>query len=125
MQDRTGADTGTGSQTATDTALNDCFAFDQKMISTEQALAHIAAIKFSLPDIATARLNDALGRTLAEDVISPLNIPSWRDFPLRRRLIDLTDLPVYGDLVNFRCIHEIINYGLWATFGNRDEFKGN
>lgn len=30
--------------------------------------------------------------------ISPVNIPSWRDFPLRSRLVELTGLPVYGDL---------------------------
>ncbi len=30
--------------------------------------------------------------------IAPLNIPAWRDFPLRRHLADSTGLPVYGDL---------------------------
>ena len=29
--------------------------------------------------------------------VSPLNIPQWRDFPLRDRLIDITGLPVFGD----------------------------
>lgn len=29
--------------------------------------------------------------------VSPLNIPQWRDFSLRDRLIDLTGLPVFGD----------------------------
>jgi glucokinase len=29
--------------------------------------------------------------------ISPLNIPGWRDFPLRRRLAELTGLPVWID----------------------------
>jgi glucokinase len=31
------------------------------------------------------------------ETISPLNIPMWRDFPLRSRLADLTGLPVFGD----------------------------
>ncbi len=31
------------------------------------------------------------------EAVSPLNIPRWRDFPLRSRLADLTGLPVYGD----------------------------
>lgn len=31
------------------------------------------------------------------ETVSPLNIPRWRDFPLRARLADLTKLPVYGD----------------------------
>ena len=29
--------------------------------------------------------------------VSPLNIPQWRDFPLRDRLVDITGLPVFGD----------------------------
>ena len=29
--------------------------------------------------------------------VSPLNIPQWRDFPLRDRLIDISGLPVFGD----------------------------
>jgi glucokinase len=32
------------------------------------------------------------------ETVSPVNIPAWRDFPLRRHLAELTDLPVYGDL---------------------------
>ena len=31
------------------------------------------------------------------ETVSPLNIPRWRDFPLRSRLVALTGLPVYGD----------------------------
>ena len=29
--------------------------------------------------------------------VSPLNLPQWREFPLRDRLADLTGLPVFGD----------------------------
>jgi glucokinase len=29
--------------------------------------------------------------------VSPLNIPQWRDFPLRDRLMDISGLPVFGD----------------------------
>ncbi|CAN5642431.1 ROK family protein [soil metagenome] len=32
------------------------------------------------------------------EVVSPLNIPAWRDFPLRPRLQELTGLPTFGDL---------------------------
>lgn len=32
------------------------------------------------------------------EAVSPLNIPSWRRFPLRQHLRDITGLPVYGDL---------------------------
>jgi glucokinase len=31
------------------------------------------------------------------DLLSPLNIPAWRDFPLRHRLRQLTGLPVFVD----------------------------
>lgn len=32
------------------------------------------------------------------ETVSPVNITGWREFPLRHRLIELTELPVYGDL---------------------------
>ena len=32
------------------------------------------------------------------ETVSPLDISSWRRFPLRQHLADLTGLPVYGDL---------------------------
>ena len=32
------------------------------------------------------------------ETISPMNIRGWRNFPLRSRLAQLTNLPVYGDL---------------------------
>ena len=32
------------------------------------------------------------------ETVSPINIPAWREFPLRARLQDTTRLPVYGDL---------------------------
>jgi glucokinase len=32
------------------------------------------------------------------ETVSPVNIPAWREFPLRARLQDTTRLPVYGDL---------------------------
>lgn len=31
------------------------------------------------------------------DAVSPLNIPAWRDFPLRSRLVALTGLPTFVD----------------------------
>ena len=31
------------------------------------------------------------------ELVSPLNIPGWRDFPLKQRLGDLTELPVWVD----------------------------
>ena len=35
--------------------------------------------------------------TLGGSEVSPLNIPGWRDFPLRQRLMDHLDLPVIVD----------------------------
>ncbi|MGB3735006.1 MAG: ROK family protein [Ilumatobacter sp.] len=32
------------------------------------------------------------------ETVSPVNIPAWRNFPLRARLQETTQLPVYGDL---------------------------
>lgn len=36
--------------------------------------------------------------TREAESVSPLNIHAWRSFPLRARLRELTELPVYGDL---------------------------
>ncbi len=36
--------------------------------------------------------------TTDAETVSPLNIPAWREFPLRARLRELTELPVHGDL---------------------------
>lgn len=32
------------------------------------------------------------------ETVSPVGVPSWRKFPLRQHLLELTGLPVYGDL---------------------------
>ena len=32
------------------------------------------------------------------ETVSPVNIGGWREFPLRERLADVTELPVFGDL---------------------------
>ena len=32
------------------------------------------------------------------DAVSPASLPAWRDFPLRRRLVELTGLAVFGDV---------------------------
>ena len=32
------------------------------------------------------------------ETVSPVNIPAWREFPLRQRLVELTGARVYGDL---------------------------
>jgi glucokinase len=32
------------------------------------------------------------------ETVSPVNIPAWRKFPLRSHLVEMTGLPVYGDL---------------------------
>ena len=42
-----------------------------------------------------------VGRTRSTrhcETVSPVNIPAWREFPLRATLRELTGLPVYGDL---------------------------
>ncbi len=35
--------------------------------------------------------------TVGGERVSPVNIPAWRDFPLRARLAELTQLPVFVD----------------------------
>ena len=35
--------------------------------------------------------------TAGGEALSPVHIPAWRDFPLRRRLVEVTGLPVFVD----------------------------
>jgi len=37
------------------------------------------------------------GGPMTDELVSPLNIPGWRDFPLRRRLSELTGLATFVD----------------------------
>jgi glucokinase len=37
------------------------------------------------------------GGPMTNDFVSPLNIPGWRDFPLRDRLSEMVDLPTFVD----------------------------
>jgi glucokinase len=65
----------------------------------EQLWSVLAALVLSAPRDGVSVCGVGSGGPMRDgcELISPLNIPGWRDFPLRRRLSDLTGLPVFVD----------------------------
>ncbi|HEX4863273.1 MAG TPA: ROK family protein, partial [Acidimicrobiales bacterium] len=49
------------------------------------------------PDLSAVGVGCGGPMSLDGELVSPLNIPGWRDFPLKQRLRDLTSLPVWVD----------------------------
>src|SRR5436305_14410443 len=76
----------------------------RRMVPTP-ATSHADALFAALADLVEPLVRDATvvgvgcGGPMAPggERVSPLNIPAWRDFPLRARLADLTALPVAVD----------------------------
>ena len=62
-----------------------------------EALAVLVSPLLSTPGLAACGVGCGGPMTAGGETVSPLNIPSWRDFPLRARLADLTGLPVVVD----------------------------
>jgi glucokinase len=50
-----------------------------------------------LDDVAVCGVGSGGPMSIGGELISPLNIPAWRDFPLRARLASLTGLPTFVD----------------------------
>jgi glucokinase len=61
----------------------------------EQLWAALAALVAEVPVDDAEACGVGIGGPMRQDneLVSPLNIPGWRDFPLRRRLVHLTGLP--------------------------------
>jgi glucokinase len=65
----------------------------------EHLFATLAALISPIPlaDVAACGVGSGGPMRGHGELVSPLNIPAWRDFPLRRRLAELTGLPSYVD----------------------------
>lgn len=57
-----------------------------------------AAVERHRVEVVAVGIGSAGPVTKQLETVSPVNIPAWRGFPLRDRLLDLTGLPVFGDL---------------------------
>lgn len=51
----------------------------------------------AMPSVSVCGVGCGGPMRLAGEAVSPINIAVWRDFPLRRRLVDHTTLPVHVD----------------------------
>jgi glucokinase len=67
----------------------------------EQVLAALAALLRTAPVDSLRPRACGVGcggpMTAGGELVSPLNIPAWRDFPLRTRIAELTGLPTWVD----------------------------
>jgi glucokinase len=63
------------------------------------ALGHVVDLVRSAADEAPVAVGVGCGGPMTEggELVSPLNIPGWRDFPLRARLAARHDLPTFVD----------------------------
>jgi glucokinase len=83
-------------QVAVDQTLNEDELFDSLLAIVEDMMIR-AAEHHDMTPIAIG-IGCAGPVEVNTEAVSPLNIAAWRDFPLRARLIEVTGLPVFGDL---------------------------
>jgi len=74
-----------------------CDDTDANSLSVQQALAQIDALITPLTETLTLGLTDALHHVLAETVISPLNVPSYRNSAMDGYAVRSDDLPSSGE----------------------------
>ncbi|MBN9603425.1 MAG: molybdopterin molybdotransferase MoeA [Afipia felis] len=75
---------------------DDCFAFGGPMMKVDEALAIITSRLTPVEDIESVEVSSADGRTLAADVIAPINIPSFMNSAVDGYAVRGEDVPVGG-----------------------------
>lgn len=84
------------------TGPNDCFETEQKLLTVPAALDLISARFIIVAETEWVSLRDALGRVLAADVISPVDLPPFDNSAMDGYAVRVTDLaralPVAGSL---------------------------
>jgi len=76
---------------------DDCFAFGGPMMKVDEALAIITSRLTPVEDIESVEVSSADGRTLAADVIAPINIPSFMNSAVDGYAVRGEDVPVGGE----------------------------
>ena len=74
----------------------DCYTGDPELLPVAEALARIDALVVSISEDEQVALRDALGRVLADAVISPMNVPGHTNSAMDGYALAGTDLPVDG-----------------------------
>ncbi len=70
--------------------------YDPNALSVEEALRRIDTEIHPLTDTEIVNLNEALGRVLGEDVISPLNVPAYANSAMDGYALRGSDIPLSG-----------------------------
>lgn len=75
----------------------DCYELDPALLSVAQAQSRILTLATPISDTETLAIRDALGRVLAESIISPMNVPPHANSAMDGYAVRATDLPATGD----------------------------
>ena len=78
-------------------ALNDCFAAHHKLLPAEEALARLRASVSPVVDREYTPLTDAKGRILAQDLVSPCDIPPFNNAAVDGYAFNGRDLKINTD----------------------------
>ena len=74
-----------------------CDEFDPNNLSVEQARQRMLDNVMSVPGIERLAIRDALDRILADDVISPINVPPYQNSAMDGYAVISSDLPADGE----------------------------
>jgi len=75
-----------------------CDEYDTSLLTVDQAQARIMALAAPITDTETLAIRDALGRVVAEPVISPINVPPDANSAMDGYAVRATDLPANGEV---------------------------
>jgi molybdopterin molybdotransferase len=75
----------------------DCDDHDPSLLTVQQAQARIMALATPINGSETLAIRDALGRVLAESIISPINVPPDSNSAMDGYAVRAADLPAKGD----------------------------
>ncbi|NQW12543.1 MAG: molybdopterin molybdotransferase MoeA [Alphaproteobacteria bacterium] len=76
---------------------DDCFAFDGPLMNADDALERVRARLRPVAPVETVRLDDALGRVLAEAVVSAMNVPPHDNSAVDGWAVYFDDLAADGE----------------------------
>src|SRR3569623_239606 len=76
---------------------DDCFAFGGPLMAVDEALSIITSRLMAVEGVETVTLGKADGRTLATDVIAPIDIPPFMNSAVDGYAVRGEDVPASGD----------------------------
>lgn len=75
----------------------DCYELDPSLLTVEQAQSRIMVLATAISEYETLPIRDAVGRVLADPIISPLNVPPHSNSAMDGYAVRASDLPATGE----------------------------